>query len=51
METKKRHVAEDSEAPITKKRALVDAGGSPTPHINGQAVDEPKDDNLEVCPL
>jgi hypothetical protein len=49
METKKRHVADDSETPITKKRALVDAGGSPTPHINGQAADEPKDDNLEVC--
>jgi hypothetical protein len=51
METKKRHVPDDSEASLPKKRALVDPRGSPTPHVNGHGsdmTDEPKDDNVEV---
>jgi hypothetical protein len=50
METKKRHVSDDSEVSLPKKRALTNAQGSPTPHVNvnGLNSDEPKDDNLEV---
>jgi hypothetical protein len=50
METRKRHIAEDGEASLPKKRALIDVRDSPTPQLNGNTVnpDEPKDDNLEV---
>lgn len=50
METRKRQIPEDGEATLSKKRALIDAHGSPTPHVNGLPADgdEPKDDNLEV---
>jgi hypothetical protein len=49
METKKRHVSDDSEVSLPKKRAIADAHGSPTPHTNGSiTTDEPKDANIEV---
>lgn len=53
METRKRQIADDAEATLPKKRALIDNRGSPTPHVNGLATDgdEPKDDNLEASLL
>jgi hypothetical protein len=45
--TRKRPIAEEGEASLHKKRALVDVRDSPASPVNG-AGDEPKDDNLEV---